>query len=188
MDTPIKTILFVGPTGSGKGAQSELLSKKTGFPVFSTGDRYREIRDSGSYLGERIKAAFNQGYLMPGWFSTFLFQEALLYKSPSDGVICEGVGRTLFETQAFEEVMQWLDRPYVVFCITISEEESRKRQLARGRLDSDSEEKLRVRFDAYTKDTAPAIEYLRTLGKVIDIEGERSVEEIHADIVRRLGL
>lgn len=188
MNESPNTILFVGPTGSGKGTQSELLSKRLGFPVFSTGDRYREIRSSDTHLGKRIQKALDEGYLMPSWFSTFLFEEAILYKDPSEGVICEGVGRTPLEGQAFEKVMQWLGRSYIVFCLNISEEESLKRQLSRGRMDSDTKEKLHVRFAAYAKDTKPTIEYFRSLGKVVDLHAERSVEEIHQEVLEHLGL
>lgn len=188
IDPSIKTILFVGPTGSGKGTQAELLGKKLGFPVFSTGDRYREIRSSDTYLGDLIRKALDEGYLMPGWFSTFLFEEALLYRAPEDGIICEGVGRTLFEVQQFHEVMGWLKRPYIAFSLNLGEEESVRRQLARGRMDSDTEEKLHVRFKAFTEQTSPAIAYLRAEGQVIDIDAGRTIEEVHADVCKALGI
>lgn len=170
--------------------QSQLLSEKTGFEVFSTGGRYRELRVGESDLAKRIREEFDLGYLMPAWFSSFLFQEAFLYRPVSSGIICEGVGRTVEESKAFNDVMTWLRRPYVVFCLSISEEESIRRQLARAsaehRPESDSLEKLRVRFAEYDEKTAPAIDVFRKAGVVIDLDGERAVEVIHQDVLDHL--
>ena len=192
MDAHTKTILFLGPTGSGKGVQSKLLSDKLGYPVFSTGGRYRELRVGEGDLAKRIREQYDGGHLMPAWFSTFLFEEAFLYKPLAEGIICEGVGRTLFEVQNFHDVMEWLRRPYIVFCLNISEEESMKRQLLRTsqevRPESDSEEKIRTRFAEFKKHTSSAIAFLREKGKVIDMEGERTIEEIHKDVCGHLGV
>lgn len=186
----INTILFLGHTGSGKGVQSKLLSEKTGFPVFSTGSRYRELRVGESDLAKRIREEYDLGLLMPGWFSSFLFKEAFLYRPLAEGVICEGVGRTLFEAEQFDAVMEWLRRPYVILCLSISQEESMRRQLSRAgeehRPESDSEEKLKVRFAEYEKKTGPAIDFFRQKGKVIDLNGERPVEVIHQDVLEHL--
>jgi adenylate kinase family enzyme len=186
-DPKIKTVLYLGHTGSGKGVQSKLLSEKTGFEVFSTGGRYRELRVGESDLAVRIREQYDKGLLMPPWFSTFLFEEAFLHRPLSEGLICEGIGRTVFEAQQFHEVMEWLRRPYVVFCLSISEEESVRRQMLRAkaehRPESDSEEKLRVRFAEYDKHTGPAIELLRSKGNVVDLNGERTVEIIHDEVL-----
>jgi len=192
MDASVKTILFLGPTGSGKGVQSKLLSEKTGFSIFSTGGRYRELRLGDSDLAVRIREQYDGGLLMPAWFSSFLFEECFINKSLHEGVICEGVGRRIEEVTEFDEVMEWLRRPYIMFCLNITEEESLKRQMSRNtygtelRPESDSEEKIRVRFKEYHTFTGPAIEYVRNKGRVIDLDGMRSVEEIHADVLKHL--
>lgn len=186
----VKTILFMGQTGSGKGVQSKLLSEKTGFPVYSTGGRYRELRVGESDLSQRIREEYDLGLLMPSWFSTFLFQEVMLYRPLTEGIIHESTAKTLFEAEQFDAVMEWLHRPYVMFCLSISKEESMRRQISRAgvesRPESDTEEKLKVRFDEYEKKTGPAIEFFRQKGKVIDLNGERTVEAVHADVMEQL--
>lgn len=182
----IKTILFLGPTGSGKETQANFLHAKTGFEIFSTGKRYRKLRSENTDLAARIKIDYDQGLLMPAWFSTFIFQEAFLYRPLAEGVICEGLGRTLFESKSFDEVMQWLGRDYVVFCLNIAEEESMARQMKRAetesRPDSDSAEKIRVRFTEYNRHTAPAIAFFREKGKVIDIDGSQTPEKVFEEV------
>lgn len=183
----IKTILFMGQTGSGKGVQSKLLSEKTGFSVYSTGGRYRELRVGEGDLARRIREEYDQGLLMPPWFSTFLFLEATLYRPLSEGIIHESTAKTQWEARQFDASMEWLGRPYVMFNLTISQEESLRRQRDRAgkesRPESDTEEKLKVRFAEYERETGQAIEFFRQKGKVIDLNGERPVEVIHDEIV-----
>ncbi|KKU58659.1 MAG: hypothetical protein UX81_C0018G0001, partial [Parcubacteria group bacterium GW2011_GWA2_47_12] len=51
MKSKINTILMMGKTGSGKGTQSELLAKKLGYGIFSTGDEFRKLRKREDFLG-----------------------------------------------------------------------------------------------------------------------------------------
>ncbi len=182
----------MGRPGSGKETQARLLGSKTGFGVFSTGEKFRELREHRDALGQRVKEAYDTGKLLPVWFATYLFENALFKLSPETGIIFEGTGRALEEAQLFHEVVQWLGRDYIVINLDISEEEAMKRQLSRAksgnRPESDSAEKVKVRFDEYRNQTALALTFFEGKEKVIRIEGERSIEEIHADVCSRLGI
>ena len=50
-------IVFVGPPGSGKGTQCELLAEHLGVTHLSTGELFRVQMESGSELGQ-IAASF----------------------------------------------------------------------------------------------------------------------------------
>lgn len=184
---------FMSRTGGGKGTQAELLSKKTGFEVFSTGGKFRELRTRSDELGERVRREYDLGLLMPSWFATFIFQEALLYRPMSEGIIFEGACRKVFEAEMFHEVLTWLGREYQVIYLDISEETSLRRQLLRSKVDanrieSNSEEKIRTRFQEFDKNTFPALAFFRKLGKVIDIDGEPSIEDVRREILSKTGL
>lgn len=59
--------------------------------------------------------------------------------------------------------------------------------LARDRGDGLNDgEKIKVRLNEYREFTAPAINYFKTLGKVIEIDGTRTPEEIHTEILAKL--
>lgn len=187
-----KSILFMGPTGSGKGTQAKLLADQTGFKIFSSGDRFRELRKREDDLGVRVRDWYDQGLLMPAWFATFVFQETLLYAPADQGLIFEGTARTIAEAKQFEEVSSWLGREYVAICLEIDEAESMTRQIKRAqtehRPDSDTPEKIRVRFAEFDKHTAPAIEYFRSIGKLIDVNGQQTIEQVYAEMAGKLGL
>ncbi len=184
----IHTILFVGRPGSGKETQAELLSQKTGFQIFSTGARFRQLREEKGALGERVRETVDQGLLLPHWLASYLFQTALLHVEKDDGIIFEGTGRKLQEAQLFDEVATWLGREYRVLNLDISADEAVKRQVHRGRPDSNTEEKVRIRLGEYDSHTAPVIDFFQKRGALINVPGERSVEAIHEDIVGILGI
>lgn len=181
---------MMGKTGSGKGEQSKLLSKKTGYKIFSSGEKFRELRLKGNSLSERIREEYDRGLLMPHWFASFVFEEALLNTSPEEGLIFEGTGRKKPEAELFHEIAAWLRRDYVVFNIRISDEEVIKRSQLRNRSDGldSSVEKIKQRIEEYNTFTEPALEYFKFLGKVVEIKGEQTIEQVHAEIVKAIGI
>ena len=173
--TEIKTFVFMGRPGSGKGAQAARLSKQTGFKIFSTGDRCREISGQDSFLGRKLRRVVEGGELTPDWFASYLFEEALLPLAPEQGIIFDGLGRKESEARLFNEVCQWLHRPYQVIFLDTKEKTVRERLLKRsteGRAD-DAEEAIHIRFQAYERDTEPAINFFESLGVVATVDGER---------------
>lgn len=184
---PVNTVLMMGKTGSGKGTQSKLLADRLGFKVFSSGDKFREIRLRQDWLGARVREDYDQGLLMPHWYASYLFEEAFFNTPPEQGIIFEGSGRKKPEAELFNEVATWLRREYVVFNIIVTDDEVVRRSKGRGRSDGlDEESKIRNRLKEYEIHTGPAIEYFRSLGRVIDIDGMPAAEAIHEDIVKKL--
>lgn len=189
---PARTILFVGRPGSGKETQARLLAEKTGFPIFSTGEKFRELREHRDELGTRIRGMYDTGKLMPAWFAEYLFEDAILRLPLTTGIIMEGSGRITAEAELIHEILAWLGRPYRVINLTITPEEATKRQTLRAgktdRPESNTEEKIKLRLEEFESSTAPAIEWFREKGVVIDIDGARSIEEVHTDVMSRFGM
>lgn len=181
----------MGRPGAGKGVQSALLSEKLGYPVFSTGNRVREISKEDHGLAKKINSVQAAGGLTPHWFASFLFQEALFSKNEGEGLIFEGVGRKEPEARLFAEIHEWLESDFRVLHLKVTPETVMNRLVKRGELegrDDDTPEKIKVRLENFEKETGAAIEYFRSIGKVIDIDGEPTPEEVHAEIVEKLGL
>ncbi len=153
-----------------------------------TGGRIREIMASASPLGTRIKADYDKGLLMPAWFAVFLFQEFLFSLDETTPAVFEGTGRAVDEAQMFNQVASWLGRPYTVFNLVVSDETVMSRSLSRARDAADTEQSVTTRLAEYQRSTAPAIEYFRSLGKCIDIDGEKPVEDIHAEVLSHVSL
>ena len=181
----INTFIFMGCPGAGKGVQSALLSEKLNIPVFSTGNRVREISKQDHNLGKRIRSVQEAGGLTPYWFASFLFQEAL-FANQGKGIIFEGVGRKEPEARLFAEVHEWLNSDFRIFNLVVSRETAFARLVKRGELDGradDAPDRIPTRLELFEKETLPAIEFFRSIGKVVDIDGEGTPEEVSSQIM-----
>lgn len=189
MDTQQKHLFFfVGRIASGKETQCVQLAEKLGYTVFSTGGKFREIVASGSLLGNRIKADYEKGLLMPSWVANYMLEEFLFNLAPEKGAIFEGSGRDVEQARVIDEVCTWLGRSYTVLNLDVSEEEVVKRSLLRGRDSTDKDESvIRMRLAEYNRLTKPAIEHFQQLGKCININGEQTPTEVHEEVMRKVG-
>lgn len=181
---------MVGKPGSGKGTQAKLVADKTGWKVFSTGDKFRELKKSDTLLGRKIKETIDNGKLMPYWFASFLFQEAVIYLPAEEGIIYEGAGRLPSEANLFHDVMEWLERPYRAVYLDVhgdvSMDRLTKRKLIEGRAD-DEEDKIKVRLAVHEKEVEPAMDVFREKGTLLHINGDQTIEKVHEEILMKLG-
>jgi adenylate kinase len=183
----INTYIFMGKPGAGKGMQSELLSEALGSRVFSTGGRFRELAREDSLLGHKVKEVIESGALTPHWLASYLFETALF--EDGNGIIFEGAGRTIEEARLFTEVSAWLGSDFRVLFLNASDKTVEKRLALRAEIESradDKPEKILYRIDNFMKETMPAVEYFRSQGKVIDIDGEPLPDAVHKEVLEKL--
>lgn len=181
MDT--RTIFFIGKPGCGKDTQAELLSEKTGWPVISAGDQFRALAQEDSMLGRKIKKEIDSGALAPDWIALHLYLKSLFAVPEEQGVIFGGFSRELSQAKLILKSLTWLERPFRVINIAVSDESVRKRLALRsqraGRSDDDAvDERLRE----YYAHTEPSIEFFKKEGTLIEIDGEPSPEKIAGNI------
>lgn len=70
-------IVLLGPPGSGKGTQGEMLSEKLGYTRLSTGDMLREAVRKGTELGMKAKGYMDSGALVPNDLIIGLMKEKI---------------------------------------------------------------------------------------------------------------
>ncbi len=163
----------MGPQGSGKTTQAELLAQKLNLPHIETGNVYRKIAEENSELGFKIKDILEKGGLVDDE-TTFEVVDKNLAKIQG-GFVLDGFPRTL--TQAQRELFP-IDK---VVYISLSDNEAIKRLLARGRAD-DKIETITQRLKLFHERTQPILEFYRKQGKLLEIDGSRSPEEVAAQI------
>ena len=96
-------IILLGAPGSGKGTQGQKLAEKLHIPQIAAGDILREIAQSDSELGQRIKAIMKSGALLPDSEIIAVIQDRISQKDCLDGFILDGFPRTLGQAKALEE-------------------------------------------------------------------------------------
>lgn len=183
----VNTVFFIGKPGCGKGTQAKLLGEKTGWPIFASGALFREIAKQNTPVGRKIKTENDAGMLAPYWFAMHLYLDSLLSISDDSGAIFDGFNRKVPEAELVVNSLRWIGRPFVVFNITVSDEEIRRRLAGRkvveGRADDMAVDE---RLKEYYEYTEPAIQIFREAEVLVEVNGEQSPELISAEIQAKL--
>lgn len=189
-DATIKTVLMLGRPGSGKGTQAALLAERLGWKTLSSGNIFRELRNGDGALAQKVREEYDKGNLFPTWFPSYLFLDEVLHITSEEGLICEGFSRSVEQAEIFHDALTWLSRDYLVFNLEVSEEVAVRRQVERNKVDarsdSDTPEKIQKRIEEYTAKTEPVIEFFRAKGTLIQLDGEKTPEEIAAQMLEKL--
>lgn len=104
-------IILMGPPGSGKGTQSEIIVKEFNIPHISTGDMFREAIAQGTTLGLKAKEYMNQGLLVPDEITIGIVEERLAKDDCKDGYLLDGFPRTIAQADALKVLTKKLNRP-----------------------------------------------------------------------------
>ena len=172
-------IVLFGPQGSGKGTQALLLCQKYGLFYFESGAYLRRIAETHPDL----KKSLDEGNLVPDKemtsYLTAFFDEKNLY----DDILFDGFPRTI---EQYHFLKNWLVHKQVKLdlglVLEISEGETMKRLLLRKR-DDDTPGAIKKRLSLYRDRTEVLINEIKKDTKVIEVDGERSIEDIQKDLV-----
>ena len=99
-------IVIFGAPGSGKGTQSELISKEYGLDHISTGDVLRSEMKNETELGKIAKDYIEKGQLVPDELIVDMLAKVLDSKVNSKGVIFDGFPRTIPQAKALKEMLK----------------------------------------------------------------------------------
>ena len=191
------TVLFFGPQGAGKGTQVKLLmdvlkERESARDIvhIDMGAELRALRDSGTYTGKLTGEVIDAGHLMPDFMPVYLTVNAFVERlAGSEHIVADSVARRPNQATAFDDAMQFYGRPdYHVIDIQLSEEESIKRLLLRGRND-DTEEAIRNRLGWHKTEVAPLLRIFEERGRMVHhIDGDDTIENVHKDVMAALNL
>ena len=176
-------IILIGIQGSGKSTQGNLLRDKLGTPYLSSGHIFREMAKEKSILGRYMKETLNAGFLISDEKTIPIIEEYLAKPEYAKGYILDGFPRT---TKQAEEFSNGVDK---VVYLKVSDKEALWR--LSGRMDEGIREDntltaIRKRIQLFHDLTEPVTDYYRAKGNLIEVDGERDIETIHADIMSQL--
>ncbi len=200
-------ILMLGPQGSGKGTQARLLSKKFGFFYFENGAFLRDLAKTN----EVVRNIIDFGKLVADQEMSSYIQAFFDAKGSYDNIIFDGFPRT---SEQYEFFRKWLKDKGVkldlAFVLKIRPEETVRRLSARrqdpttGKIynlitdlppagvdekkliqrEDDKPEAIKMRLKIYDELTVPLIDKLKENSRVVEVNGERPIDEIQADLAK----
>lgn len=206
-------IVLLGAPGAGKGTQAQKLETDFSFSHIATGDLLRSALKAGTDLGKKAKSYMDQGIFVPDEVVIGLVKEKLTEKDCQKGFILDGFPRNTSQADALDEELLsmgiTLDAALLVSVnpeIIVNRLSSRRVCRDCGytasldftscpkcggelyqRVD-DKPETVRQRLEVYSTQTKPLIEYYRERGILKEVNGERSVDTVYADVKDLLGL
>ncbi len=180
----MKDIILFGIQGSGKGTQaSKILEKFDNFAYLSTGDIFRALikwwkNPVWDYITDKIE----KWILIPDDLTISIFK--LFYHTIEDKtMLLDWYPRSITQIDNLISFEKKQNRQMLGINFTLPEEIAIERMLSRWRWD-DNEESIKKRLEEYYTKTEPTIKYFAENCQLINIDANRSIEEIFADVVK----
>ena len=206
-------IVLLGAPGAGKGTQAQLLVKEYGVAHISTGDLLRAAVKADSKLGREAKSYMDAGELVPDKLVIDLVKERLAQDDAKKGFILDGFPRNTAQAVTLDSELDEMGRsldaallvdvvPEVIINRLSSRRTCRECGYTGGvqdevcpncsgemyQRDDDKPETIKRRLETYESKTAPLIEYYRGHGILKEVDGDRPVDVVYAEVKASLGL
>ena len=202
-------IILLGAPGAGKGTQATRIAEKYNLPHISTGDIFRANIKNATPIGKVAKSYIDKGQLVPDEVTVEIVKGRLAESDCQNGFILDGFPRNIFQAEELEKFAS-ID---VVLNIDVDLAKLLKRITGRRvcscgesyhvdflngkttcdscgkelyQREDDTEAVVESRLSVYKKQTEPLIEYYTKQNKVENIDGDKSIDEVFAEISERL--
>jgi adenylate kinase len=183
-------LILFGPPAAGKGTQAKRLVDGRGMVQLSTGDMLRAAIAAKSELGKKVEGILARGELVSDDIVVSLIEERLPEADAAGGAIFDGFPRTLAQAKALDDMLAHrgakIDK---VIRLKVDDQALLDRITGRyaesGRPD-DNPESFKVRLGAYNEQTAPLLPYYEKQGKLTEVDGMGSIDQVAAAIDQAL--
>lgn len=120
--------ILIGAQGSGKGTQSEQLTRSLGVRHVASGDMFRQAFDEKTELGIKAKAYLDRGELVPDDITVAMVLKRIKEPDCAHGVLLDGFPRTIPQAQALDAGLQEIGQQIdLVIYLKVPREELLKR-------------------------------------------------------------
>lgn len=176
--------LIIGAPGSGKTTDASMIAKMNeSIAHYSTGDLLRAEVASGSELGKKIDSFISAGNLVPLEIVVGTITSAIK-QSSKDFIIIDGYPRSIEQMTKLDEVLKGDDEIELsaVVEVAVSENTAKERVLGRARGADDNEQVFYNRMKVFNEPIGEIRSFYTQKGVFYSVDGERTIEEIVADI------
>lgn len=203
-------IILLGAPGAGKGTQADKLVEKYAFPHISTGDIFRKNIKEKTEIGVIAKSYIDAGRLVPDEVTVKLVENRLNEADCANGFLLDGFPRNVEQAEALDKITDVdfvvnIDVPFERLLARITGRRVCPKCGASYHVDflggqtacrcgetlvqraDDNETTVKERINVYAAQTAPLVEYYGAKGKLVTVDGDKSVEEVFGEIAAKLG-
>ena len=211
-------LLFIGPSGSGKDTQAEVLVEKYNFERVSTGDLMRDISEGDREIQQLIRKSMDEGFLADNF--VFGLLQIYLHSTNVENLVLSGAVRR--DTQidlldfALMKANKKLDK---VVYFEVSDDEAIERMSSRYRCpvcltnynlisnppkepgkcdkndggvltrrEDDNPESIKKRLEDFHKDNTEIIEEYSKRNILVKIDASKEIEEVSQQLFTALQL
>ena len=189
-------IVLLGPPGSGKGTQAQILAEALAVPAVSTGELFRDHEARDTDLGRQAAAFAAVGDLVPDDVTLAMVAERLAQPDCRDGYLLDGFPRTIAQAERLRDALAARGaRLDVVLELVVDDEElirrmSERRVLADGvwvRREDDRPETIRHRLGVYREQTAPLVDFYAAEGLLRPVDAVGEVADVASRVLTAVG-
>lgn len=202
MANELKTFIFIGRSGCGKGTQVELLIeqlKQKGYisdqnPLFyiETGNKFRDFIAKTSHSSRLAKEIMDRSERQPDFLAVWSWADLLVTNLMGDEqIIFDGISRSLAEAKVLDTALKFYSRPKpTVVYLDVSNDWSRARLEGRGRSDDKTAGDITKRLAWFESDVLPAIKFYENNPdyNFVTVNGEQTIEEVQAELIEKCKL
>ena len=207
-------LIMLGAPGAGKGTQAAVICEKYSIPTISTGAIIRNAIRNGTEVGNMAKTYIDKGLLVPDDVVIGIIKERRGEDDCANGFILDGFPRTTAQADELDKMGISIDYAlsievddsiilerlggrrecsgcaatyHVSFNPSKAGDKCEKCGAELITRPDDCEETIKSRLKVYHDTTEVLKEYYDRKGKLIKIDGNRSVQDITDDILAQLG-
>ncbi len=179
-------LVLFGIQGSGKGTQAKRLAKEFGYEIFEAGGELRKIAASRSELGKKITSYIDKGALVPHEIIMEVVKEAIGKIPKTQKILFDGIPRDAMQQRDFDRIMNQAGRQFTCIHLLLSRDKAVKRIIGRaqeqGRNDDKDLTAINRRMTTFVESTLPILARYKHEGKVIEINGDRTMDEVYGSL------
>lgn len=197
-------LILLGAPGAGKGSQATKIAKEYGIAHISTGDALRANIAQGTELGVNAKSFIDKGQLVPDEVVVGIVADRIKQDDCKNGFLLDGFPRTIAQAEALGKLTEidYVINILVDFSVITARICGRRMckcgesyhtstyasdvcSKCGGKLyqrADDNEATIASRLEVYKNQTVPLVEYYGKFGKVVDVDGNKSIDALFEDI------
>jgi adenylate kinase len=201
-----KAIILLGPPGAGKGTQARMVGEALTLAHISTGDILRTAVKNETELGIKAKQYMESGSLVPDEVVDAIIVNRIKEEDCKPGFILDGYPRTIPQAEYLDSSFENDGTKILTLGIRVCDKVLLERLASRwtcgkcsktfkvnGLCDScgnrliqrkdDAIEVISERLQIYRDMTKPLVKYYDDQGKFVEVDGEKSVNDINIAIL-----